>query len=434
MASTPKTLPSPVDPAKEAPREKSGSDSDSDSGSWFHRTFESLASPQYRLLWFGLLMTMAALNMQMLARGFLSWELTKSPIMVGLTGAGFAPPILLLSLFGGAIADRVDKKRIIMAGQLGMGLLSLFIAVSIVSGAITIWHLIGSSVVQGTLFAFLMPARQAIIPQLVEKRQLSNAVALNASGMSLMTLSAPAIAGYIYSAGGPEAAYFTIAGLNIGAVLLTSFLKPAGQIGAAKAKRMWRDVKEGLRYARADRTVLMLLIVALSTTVLAMPMRTLLPVQIEEVFNRDVESLGLLLSMIGVGALAGSLLIAGLTTSQHRGMILLVTTAVSGLAILLAGLNTSYFVALAIMVLVGVGDSGRRTLNASLIMEQTDSDHRGRVMGIYMMNFGMIPLGTLPLAALGDVIGIRWAFALAGALLIAAALLMTVATTRIRRL
>ena len=197
---------------------------------------------------------------------------------------------------------------------------------------------------------------------------------------------------------------------------------------------MWRDVKEGLRYARADRTVLMLLIVALSTTVLAMPMRTLLPVQIEEVFNRDVESLGLLLSMIGVGALAGSLLIAGLTTSQHRGMILLVTTAVSGLAILLAGLNTSYFVALAIMVLVGVGDSGRRTLNASLIMEQTDSDHRGRVMGIYMMNFGMIPLGTLPLAALGDVIGIRWAFALAGALLIAAALLMTVATTRIRRL
>ena len=389
------------------------------------------------MLWFGLLMTMAALNMQMLARGFLSWELTKSPIMVGLTGAGFAPPILILSLFGGALADRIDKKRIIQAGQFGMGLLSLFIAFSIVADMITIWHLIGASVVQGTLFAFLMPARQAIIPQLVEKHQLFNAVALNASGMSLMTLGAPAIAGFIYHSGGAEAAYFTIAGLNIGAVVLTSFLKPAGKVayaGAAKSKRMWRDIKEGLRYARADRTVMMLLIVALSTTVLAMPLRTLLPVQIEDVFGRGVESLGLLLSMIGVGALIGSLLIAGLKTGQHRGVILLATTAVSGIAILLAGLNSSYFVALAIMVLVGFGDAGRRTLNASLIMEQTDSEHRGRVMGIYMMNFGLIPLGTLPLAALGQWIGIGSAFALAGGLLIAAALLMTGITPRIRRL
>jgi MFS family permease len=389
------------------------------------------------MLWFGLLITMAALNMQMLARGFLSWELTKSVFMVGLTSAGFAPPVLILSLFGGALADRVDKKRIIQAGQLGTGLLTLFIAFSIIFDVITIWHLIGASVVQGTLFAFLMPARQAIIPQLVGKRQLSNAVALNASGMSLMTLSAPAVAGYIYQAGGAEAAYFAITGLNFAAVMLTTFLKPAGKVayaGAAKSKRMWRDVKEGLNYARADRTVMMLLIVALSTTVLSMPLRTLLPVQIEEVFGRGVESLGLLLSMIGVGALIGSLLIAGLTTGQHRGMILLGTTALSGLAILLAGLNTSYFVALAVMVLIGIGDSGRRTLNASLIMEHTDSEHRGRVMGIYMMNFGLIPIGTLPLAALGAVFGIGWSFVLAGSLLIAASVLMAVATTRVRRL
>ena len=105
---------------------------------------------------------------------------------------------------------------------------------------------------------------------------------------------------------------------------------------------------------------MLLLAVTLSTTVLAMPLRTLLPVQIEEVFDRDVKSLGLLLSMIGVGALLGSLLIAGLREGQHRGMILLGATALSGLAILLAGLNTSYFVALAIMVLIGLGDSLRR--------------------------------------------------------------------------
>ncbi len=400
--------------------------------SWLKRTFESLASPQYRLLWFGLLLTMAALNMQMLARGFLAWELTESALMVGLVGAGFAPPILVFSIFGGAVADRMDKKRIILAAQVGMGVLSLGIAFAIVLDVVNIWYLIGASVVQGFMFAFMMPARQAIIPMLVEKRQLSNAIALNASGMALMTVGAPGTAGYIYAAGGPEAAYFTIAGLNIGAVLLTSFLKPVGVAGKAKASRMWRDVKEGLRYVRDDRTVTLLLAVTLFTTLFAMPLRTLLPVQIDEVFNREVESLGLLLSMIGVGALLGSLGIAGLRSGNHRGYVLLATTAGSGLAILLAGLNTSYFVALAIMVLVGLGDSGRRTLNASLLMEQTPDDQRGRVMGLYMMNFGLMPLGVLPMAAVGEAIGIRWAFAIAGAALIGAAALLTVGTRRIR--
>ncbi len=375
---------------------------------------------------------MAALNMQMLARGYLAWELTKSPLMVGITGAGFAPPILLFSLFGGAVADRVSKKLLIQVGQLGMGVLSLLVALAIVSEVVTVWHLIGASIVQGVLFAFFMPARQSIIPMLVEKRQLSNAIALNASGMSLMTLASPAAAGFIYDAGGPEAAYFTITGLNFAAVLLTSLLKPVGAQGRAQAARMWRDVKEGLRYAWADRTISLLLALALATTILAMPIRTLLPVQIEEVFNRDVTSLGLLLSMVGVGALVGSLGIAGLKDSQHRGYVLLGTTAISGLAILLAGLNSSYYIAIAIMVIVGIGDSGRRTLNAALIMEHTDTEHRGRVMGIYMMNFGLMPLGVLPMAAIGEAIGIQWAFAIGGIALIAITLWLLAGTRRIR--
>lgn len=404
------------------------------SASWFGRTFESLGSAQYRLLWFSLLLMMAAMNMQMLARSFLVWELTRSEIMVGLVGAGFAPPILLFSLFGGTVADRVDKKRLIQVGQFGTGTLALVIALSIVGGTIAAWQLIAASVVQGVLFAFMMPARQAIIPQLVEKEQLSNAVALNASGMALMTLAAPAFAGLIYAAGGPEAAYFTIAGLNAGAVLLTSLLKPSSKVVTKQSKKMWKDVKEGLSYARGNRTVLMLLIVALSTTVLAMPLRMLLPIQIDEVFNRDVKSLGVLLAMIGLGALLGSLFIAGLKTTQHRGFVLMGATAVSGLAILAAGLNSSYYIAIAIMVLVGIGDSGRRSLNASLIMENADPDHRGRVMGLYMMNFGLIPLGTIPMAALGALIGIQWAFATAGALLVLAAIAMTVLTPRVRNL
>jgi MFS family permease len=197
---------------------------------------------------------------------------------------------------------------------------------------------------------------------------------------------------------------------------------------------MWSDIKEGLVYTRHNRTVLVLLLVALSTALLAMPFRTLLPVQIEEVFKLEVEALGLLLSAMGVGALAGSLVIAGLSTNSHRGWVLLITSMLSGIAILFAAATTSYAVAVGIMVLLGIGDSGRRALNSSLIMEQTDDEFRGRVMGVYMMNFGLIPLGAIPLGFITASYDVRVAFAIAGGALLAAAIGYTVLTDRVRRL
>ena len=377
---------------------------------------------------------MGGLNMQMLARSFLAWELTHSAIAVVAVGAGFAPPILLLSLFGGALADRVDRKRVIQYGQLAATAIALFVAVSVLTDTITIMHLIGASVVQGMMFAFLMPARQAIIPQLVPKEQMTNAIALSASGMSIMTMAAPGIGGLIYAYGGPEATYFAIAGMNIGALLLTSFLPNETGRGIGKSGHMWRDVKEGVGYVSANRTVMMLLVVALFTTLLAMPFRSLMPVQIETVFDRDVESLGLLMSMIGVGSLVGSLFIAGLSSSERRGLVLLATTMLSGFAITLSAINTSYTVAILIMMVLGLGDSGRRALNASLIMEQVDEEHRGRVMGVYMMNFGLIPIGAIPLGVISQFADVRLAFGLAGGLLIAAAAVATLGTRRIREL
>jgi predicted MFS family arabinose efflux permease len=278
-----------------------------------------------------------------------------------------------------------------------------------------------------------MPARQAIIGQLVDEDHLTNAVALNASGMSLMTVAAPGIGGLIYGLAGPAATYYVMAGLTVIALGLTSWVPGMAPVALGK-RRMWGDIKEGLVYTKKNRTVLVLLLVALSTALLAMPFRTLLPVQIEEVFKLEVEALGLMLSMIGVGALIGSLVIAGLSKNSRRGWILLITSMLSGGAILLAGVTTSYVVALGIMVVLGLGDSGRRALNSSLIMEQTDDEHRGRVMGVYMMNFGLIPLGAIPLGFISAFLSVRVAFVLAGGGLLAAAIGYTVLTDKVRRL
>ncbi len=377
---------------------------------------------------------MAAVNIQMVARAQLAWDLTSSELMVGLVGSAFAPPILLFALFGGVIADRLERKRIIQGGQVGIAAISLFVGVSVLTETITIWHLVASALVQGSLWAFLMPARQAIIPQLVGPQKMTNAIALNASGMSLMTLAAPGIGGVLYAFAGADTAYFTIAGLALLASILTGLLPRLENTAPSKRGRMAYELMDGFRYVLSNRTVLFLLVLALCTAILSMPFRSLLPAFVEESFQRDAAAVGLLMSMIGFGSLAGSLFIAGLQKGGKRGLVLIGATIISGCSIAVAALIPSFAAVAVVMILLGIGDSGRRALNASLIMEETDDEHQGRVMGIYMMNFGLMPLGGIPLALLAQYVGLEVAFGVAGGLLVIVAAMFMLSTRRIRRL
>ena len=387
--------------------------------SLFHRTFDSLSDPAFRNFFFGFLLLMGGVNIQMVARGVLAFELTGSVLAVSYVGAGFAPPILLFSLFGGAIADRVNRKQIIQFGQVGMALISGGVAVSILTDNVTIWHLIGASIMQGTLWAFLMPARQAIIPQIVGEKRMINAVALSSSGMALMTLGAPGIGGLAYFYFGPGTVYVIISSMAIASFLLTTRLPDVGKMPSKAGVAVLDDMKEGLRYVMQRRMVMLLLAMALSTAVLAMPFRSLLVVLVQDEFGRGADAFGFLLSAFGLGALVGSLGFAGMRATGPRGMALIATTTLSGIAILAAAVSPSYILLMIIMVFVGLGDSGRRTLNSALLMEQVDDEHRGRVMGLYMMNFGLMPLGIIPIAAIAEFAGIREALSVSAVILIA---------------
>ena len=218
------------------------------------------------------------------------------------------------------------------------------------------------------------------------------------------------------------------------AAMLTTKMPRLPVGGSSGRNRMAADIADGLRYVAGNRTVMFLLLLALSSTLFAMPFRNLLPAFVEESFGRGAASVGLLMSMIGLGSLVGSLFIAGLRRGSRKGPVLIGMTVMSGGGIVLAAVAPSYALVVAIMVLLGVGDSGRRALNSSLILENTDEEHRGRVMGMYMMNFGLIPLGVIPLAEVAESVGITIAFAGAGSLLIAAAALSGTLTRRVWRL
>ena len=160
----------------------------------FAETYQSFKSRDFLFLWLGMLTLMFGMNMQMLSRSYLVYELESSGALLGVVNAGSAIPMLTLALFGGVIADRLDKKRIIQTGQLMAGLVSLAVGILILTGTVSWIHLLIASIVQGAFFAFLMPARQALIPQMVGPKLVSNAVALNATAMSFTTLAAPTAA------------------------------------------------------------------------------------------------------------------------------------------------------------------------------------------------------------------------------------------------
>ena len=377
---------------------------------------------------------MGGMQMQMLARGYLVYDITGSAGKLGLVAAGSAIPMLTLALFGGAIADRMNRKLIIQLGQTIGAVLAVAVALMIIAGYVTWQLLFLVSVIQGAMFAFMMPARQAIIPQLVGKNNLSNAMALNAAAMSAMTLTAPAVAGGLYAFAGPHNVYFVIAVLGALSVVFTSFVKMPENVGEVKSKRpMMNDIGEGLVYIWHSPIVRVLLVMGLATTLLAMPFRFLMPVFVVDVYGLGPDSMGLLVAVMGGGSLAGSLFIA--TIGQwRRGLLLILGSFASALALLLLALFPIYFAAAAIMVLLGLGDAGRRTINQSLIMEEVEDRYRGRVMSVFMMNFGLMPLGVLPTGFLIDYVGPQFAIGVLAVLLFGVSAYMLITQKQLREM
>jgi len=370
---------------------------------------------------------MSAMQMQMLSRGYLVYDMESSGSLLGLVNVGASIPMLVLPLFGGVLADRINRKRIIQAGQIAAALIAFSVFVLIRTERIEWFHLLVSSIMQGAMFSLMMPARQALIPQLVGKGLLSNALALNTAAMSATTLAAPSVAGVLYGYFGPSNVYLLIGILSLGSCIATLFIRHNGDIepdskshnveGKGAINNLLSDISEGLKYVKSQRLIMVLLIMALATTVLAQPFRFLMPIFVVDVYNLGPESMGLLMSVMGLGALAGSIYIAA-HGNKNRGRILLVGSFVSGLSLLGVAVVPIYMLAVLFMIPLGLGDASRRTIIMTLIMEKSEERYRGRVMSIFMLNFGLMPLGVLPAGVISDLFGGQIAIGILAVLLI----------------
>ena len=397
------------------------------------RTFASLSSRDFRFLWLGVVAMMLGLNMQAVVRGYLTYDLTSSPFRLGLVNTGFAFPMLALALFGGALADRLKKMRIIQACQ-GLGsVTALIVGVAISTDTVTWIHLLAASFINGFIFAFMVPARTALIAKLVPEDSLSNAFALNAAAMSSTTLFGPAIGGGLYAFIGPGGVYYLIAALQFSALVLTGCIRASDERSAPVGEKILYRIGEGLRYIARTPLLLGLLVIALATSLLVMPFRSLLPVLIVDVFNRGPDTLGLMLSVMGGGAIAGSLSIARLGR-RKRGAILLAGGLASGAALLLAGFLPFFGVTIFVMLILGLSDAIRQSLNLALILESTEAEYQGRVSSVYTMNFGLMPLGTLPAGAIAEHFGVPATALVLASVLLTVCIFMLLKQPALRRI
>jgi MFS family permease len=323
-----------------------------------------------------------------------------------------AVPTIVFSLIGGAIADRLAKKYLIIIAQIAMMLVSLSYGIAVHVGYLTSahpeswWVLVAGSAVLGTITAMSMPARQAIINELVRAEHIMNAVSLGTLGMSLFQLIGPATAGFIIDAYGYATIFYIMAALNASGIIFAAFL-PRVKPSQTHSYNVFTNIKDGLKYIVSHRTILLILILFIASIVMAMPYQMMMPVFAKDILKVGVSGQGTLMSVAGLGALGAALILASLP-SKKRGAILLLSNLLLGLGLVVFAFSVSWPLSLGMMVFVGIGMTGNNTAGAALMQVYSDPAYLGRVMSVMSMSWGLSGVGAFFAGILIEQISAPW--------------------------
>jgi MFS family permease len=402
------------------------------------QTFSSLKNRGFRIYYLGLLGQWAPMSMQMLARSYLIHDLSSSGTILGLSALANAIPMLLFSLPGGTLADRVSKKTILVYTQIGSALLSLAVALCLSFGYLSTekagswWILIAAAGVEGILMGLMMPARQAIIAEIVEPAQIMNAVSLNTMGMNALRILAPAATGFLIEGVGYELIYYVSTALYVVATICI-FLIPKTTVKYKGSGSALKDIMDGLNYIKREKTITLIIVATLFVMLCGIPFMQLMPMITSDILKVGPSGMGILMSVSGAGAIVGSATLASLP-SRKRGAILLAAGAVMGLALVVFAFSRSWALSIFMVIFVGLGQSSQRTAGNALIQNYTEADYRGRVMSFMMMELGFSSLGVFFAGVLADAIGIQWSIGGLAIVLVIMSVILTVATKRLRKL
>jgi MFS family permease len=409
----------PAAPATPAPAE--GGSELPESGGMFHslKVYE-----HFRMLIFGTLATNTAFWMYQVAVGWLALELTDSAAFVGLAGFVAGIPILLFSIPAGIVIDRYDKKLVLQIAQSGIMLVAALFAFFVYFDFINRGWILVLSFLYGSIMSFIFPTRTSIVPTLVERKDLANGIALNSAGQNATRVIGPSLAGVLIAIIGIAGTFAIAAAMQIFALLATYRL-PTDKPRAAEARKGgWAALTLGLRIVAKDQYLTGLVVGALIPTLFVMPYLNLMPVITRDERGLGSGGLGLLLTAVGLGTVAGSLAVAQSDRLRTLPGSQVYCGVVFALSVIIFALVDVLAVSLVMLFVSGAMSAGFLAINQTSMQLHVDHEVRGRVISIYLMTWGMLPFGQLAVGALASEIGASPAIAISAMLGIVVLLLV----------
>ena len=390
----------------------------------------------FRWLWIGSFGSFLAMNIQMITRSWLALQLTdNNPLLLAMVMASFALPMTVFSLLGGALADRLPRRSLIVFSQSGNAIMTLFIAILDMTGNIELWHLLIIGVLNGSMMAINMPSRQAILSDIVPDKLLMNAIALNTSSMNLTRVIGPAIAGFLIIIIETSGVFLIVSIIYVLTALSMSMVN-AGKtpIKISKKSTITSDIKEGILYVINDKTRRNIMLMLFIPVLFGFSYYSLLPAWATEALDAQSDGLGIIMMGMGLGALTGSLIIAYIKKINSKGKALLLACSTWGLLLAIFAQSNSYYMAIPLVIFIGIFSSVFMSLNTTLLQSSSEPDKRGRVMSVSMMSFGLMPLSSIPFGALALITGTSNSLSLSGLILLALTILFFIFNDRLRNL
>ncbi|HXM79826.1 MAG TPA: MFS transporter [Thermoanaerobaculia bacterium] len=360
-----------------------------------NRTFKAFTYRDYRLLWAGAFTSSVGTWMQQVAQAWLIFTMTGSASLLALDAFLGAAPFLLFSLFGGVFADRFDRRRILLSSQFVQLSTAFLLAGLIFTNHVAVWMILTLSFVVGFAQSFGGPAYQALVPTLVDREDLSNAVALNSIQFNLARVVGPVLAGIAFYKLG-AAACFALNGLSFVAVIVAILLLKRGAPAAPAAEPVWRSLKTGLKAVRDARPLRGLVAMAFAGSFCSIPLVTFLPVFARDIFHRDAKGYSGLLAAFGIGAVVGAIGVAGFGHVKRKGIVAVGTQMTFGALMIAFSLSRNPILSYGILVLAGAALMVIFAMFMTLVQTIVEDHLRGRVVSIYTLAFrGAMPLSNL---------------------------------------
>lgn len=396
------------------------------------RMFSALRYRDFRRLWIGAFTSTVGTWMQTVAQGWVVLKMTNSAFLLGVDGFLATGPMLLFSLFGGVVADRVERRKIMLLSQYLQMSFALILGALIWSGQVKVWHIFLLSFLTGSAQSFSGPAYISLLPLLVRREDVPNAIAMNSMQFNLARVIGPILAGLALAAWG-AAICFGLNGLSFVAVIIALLMIRTPKVHTTEVKSgMVDEMRTGFRFVFTRRTLLKLTFLSFAGTFLGMPIVTFMPVVAREIFKMDASGYAWMMTIYGVGSVAGALFVAASAHMKRKANVALLMQLVFAVMMIIFGVSRHLTASMIAAFFAGACIVAVVSLYSSLVQLITTDAMRGRVMSIFMLAFrGGMPLGNL----LAGFIAQRWSIGIAlavnGAVLAVVALIFIIRRTNL---